>query len=52
VKKILQKKILSKTYTASASTATTSGTIRFSKFSIPAFNVIVLLGQPLQLPFI
>ena len=33
-------------YTPTASTSSTSGTIRFSKFSIPYFSVNVELGQP------
>jgi hypothetical protein len=38
-------------YMASATTSVTSGTMRFNKPSIPAFNVIVEDGQPLQEPF-
>jgi len=37
-------------YTPSAITSSTSGTILFSKFSIPDFKVNVEDGQPLQAP--
>ena len=37
-------------YSASATTSFTSGIILFIMPSIPAFKVIILLGQPLQLP--
>ncbi len=37
-------------YIASATTSSTSGTMRFSNPSIPAFKVIMEEGQPLQEP--
>src|SRR6188768_3453482 len=43
-------KRLSWNYSASATTSFTSGIIRFIIPSIPAFNVIMLEGHPLQLP--
>src|SRR5690606_36069452 len=38
-------------YTPSASTPFTSGSILVNKFSIPAFKVTVLEGQPEQAPW-